>query len=174
MFVFFFFCFTKHARFFNRHGQELQEVRSSDDEMPPTISIKDTKHDVPVKGTACLIIDDSREVMIFCIVEPKETAPTVVSRPRVSLLSSYRQSWKARNHHFVRYTDVKLKDERRPTVTDLANQKHILQKVHGWKVYHLTAQIEEMVLFSFASHFQFMPTFVVDYRHNRSNKSTSV
>jgi len=37
-----------------------------------------------------------------------------------------------------------LKDERRPTVTELANQKHILQKVHGWKVFHLSAQIEEM------------------------------
>jgi histone deacetylase complex subunit SAP130 len=77
--------------------------------------------------------------------EPKEMV-TVLKRPRVSLMSSYRQSWKARNHHFVRYSDVKLKDERRPTVSDLANQKHVMQKVHGWKIYHLSAQIDEMVL----------------------------
>ena len=76
--------------------------------------------------------------------EPKELV-TVLKRPRVSLMSSYRQSWKARNHHFVRYSDVKLKDERRPTVSDLANQKHVMQKVHGWKIYHLSAQIDEMV-----------------------------
>jgi histone deacetylase complex subunit SAP130 len=78
------------------------------------------------------------------LAEPKEAA-AVVKRPRISLISSYRQTWKPRNHHFTRYSDVKLKDERRPTVTDLANQKQIMQKVHGWKVFHLTAQIEEMV-----------------------------
>lgn len=84
-------------------------------------------------------------------VEPKEAA-AVVKRPRVSLISSYRQTWKPRNHHFARYSDVKLKDDRRPTVTDLANQKQIMQKVHGWKVFHLSAQIEEMVC-HFANYF---------------------
>ena len=47
----------------------------------------------------------------------------------------------------MRYSDVKLKDERRPTVTDLANQKQVMKKVHGWKIYHLSAQIEDMVHF---------------------------
>lgn len=28
---------------------------------------------------------------------------------------------------------------------DLANQAHVLQKVNGWKVYHLSAQIEDLV-----------------------------
>lgn len=84
--------------------------------------------------------------IITVSAEVKDTV-TVVKRPRVSLMSSYRQTWKARNQHFTRYSDMKLKDERRPTVTDLANQKHIMQKVHGWKVFHLSAQIEEMVSF---------------------------
>jgi len=89
---------------------------------------------------------------VFAVAaEAKETV-TVVKRPRVSLMSSYRQTWKVRNQHFTRYSDMKLKDERRPTVTELANQKHILQKVHGWKVFHLSAQIEEMVIsFSFSN-----------------------
>ncbi|XP_059351541.1 histone deacetylase complex subunit SAP130-like isoform X2 [Daphnia carinata] len=106
-------------------GQELQEVRSSDEEVHTGVIIKEFKIEPAVK------------------LEPKEAA-AVVKRPRVSLISSYRQTWKPRNHHFTRYSDVKLKDERRPTVTDLANQKQIMQKVHGWKVFHLTAQIEEM------------------------------
>lgn len=106
-------------------GQELQEVRSSDDEVHTGVMLKEFKIEPSVKP------------------EAKE-AVAVVKRPRVSLISSYRQTWKPRNHHFTRYSDVKLKDERRPTVTDLANQKQILQKVHGWKVFHLTAQIEEM------------------------------
>lgn len=27
---------------------------------------------------------------------------------------------------------------------DLANQAHVLQKVNGWKIYHLSAQMEDL------------------------------
>ncbi|XP_058065399.1 mucin-17 [Anopheles bellator] len=75
------------------------------------------------------------------------TKPIVSSSRKtnnVSLLQSYKQTWKAANNHFQRYTDVKQREERRPTVMDIANQSHILQKVNGWKIYHLSAQIEEL------------------------------
>uniref|UniRef100_A0A182M3N0 Histone deacetylase complex subunit SAP130 C-terminal domain-containing protein n=1 Tax=Anopheles culicifacies TaxID=139723 RepID=A0A182M3N0_9DIPT len=62
----------------------------------------------------------------------------------ISLLQSYKQTWKSANNHFQRYTDVKQREERRPTVMDIANQSHILQKVNGWKIYHLSAQIEDL------------------------------
>ncbi|XP_053683297.1 serine-rich adhesin for platelets [Sabethes cyaneus] len=66
-------------------------------------------------------------------------------KPRnVSLLESYKQSWKAANNHFQRYTDVKQREERRPTIVDISNQSHVLQKVNGWKIYHLSAQIEDL------------------------------
>ncbi|XP_052903365.1 serine-rich adhesin for platelets [Anopheles moucheti] len=62
----------------------------------------------------------------------------------ISMLQSYKQTWKSANNHFQRYTDVKQREERRPTVMDIANQSHILQKVNGWKIYHLSAQIEDL------------------------------
>ncbi|KAL0273590.1 UNVERIFIED_CONTAM: hypothetical protein PYX00_006226 [Menopon gallinae] len=68
----------------------------------------------------------------------------VVKRPNISLLHSYKHSWKSRHNHFLRYSDVKPKDERRPTVTDLANQKQVVQKVNGWKIYHLSTQMEDL------------------------------
>lgn len=71
----------------------------------------------------------------------------VVKRPNVSLLHSYKHNWKSRHNHFLRYSDVKPKDERRPTVTDLANQKQVVQKVNGWKIYHLSTQMEDLVSF---------------------------
>ncbi|PRD32158.1 UNVERIFIED_CONTAM: Histone deacetylase complex subunit [Trichonephila clavipes] len=70
---------------------------------------------------------------------------TFYKRPSMSLLSSYRQTWKARLNHFSRYSDVKPKEEKKPTVNELANQKGILQQANGWKVYHLSAQMEEIV-----------------------------
>lgn len=65
-------------------------------------------------------------------------------RPPITLLNSYRHTWKSRHNHFLRYSDVRPK-ERHPTVHDLANQKGVLQKVSGWKVHHLCTQLDEMV-----------------------------
>ena len=59
---------------------------------------------------------------------------------------------------------MRSKDERRPTVNELANQKYkrifsnsksiqfcsygcryVLQKINGWKIYHLAAGMEDIV-----------------------------
>lgn len=47
----------------------------------------------------------------------------------------------------MRPTDVRRKDERRPSVVELASQKMVLQKANGWKIHHLTAQMEDLVNF---------------------------
>lgn len=64
---------------------------------------------------------------------------------------SYKQTWKAANNHFQRYSDVKPREERRPTVMDLANQACVLQKVNGWKIFHLNSQMEDLVWFERAN-----------------------
>lgn len=38
-----------------------------------------------------------------------------------------------------------LTEERRPTVNELANQKGASQKASGWKLYHMAAQMEDLV-----------------------------
>lgn len=72
----------------------------------------------------------------------KEMSLTVKNR---IYLQSYKHSWKSTHNHFQRYSDVKPREERKPTVVDLANQTHVLQKVNGWKIYHLTSQMEDLV-----------------------------
>ncbi|XP_046736475.1 mucin-5AC isoform X1 [Diprion similis] len=75
----------------------------------------------------------------------QQTSVPVRSRPTPSLLGS---SWKnrcdSRLHHYRRPSDVRPREERRPTVAELAQQKHVLQKLNGWKVYHLTTQMEDL------------------------------
>ncbi len=46
---------------------------------------------------------------------------------------------------YLRVPYVYVIDERRPTVNELANQRGVAQKSSGWKLYHLAAQLEEMV-----------------------------
>ncbi len=45
---------------------------------------------------------------------------------------------------------ILIADERRPTVNELSNQKGVLTKASGWKMYHLATQLEEMVSNFFA------------------------
>lgn len=69
-----------------------------------------------------------------------------IKKPRTcTLLEGYKQNWKAASNHFQRYSDVKPREERRPSVMDLANQACVVQKVNGWKVFHLNSQIEDSV-----------------------------
>ncbi|XP_011195438.1 mucin-19 isoform X2 [Zeugodacus cucurbitae] len=78
----------------------------------------------------------------------KENAkPTefTLRRPRnFTLLHTYKQSWKTANNHFQRYSDVKPREERRPTVIDLANQTNVMGKLNGWKIHHLSSQMEDL------------------------------
>ncbi|XP_060516637.1 histone deacetylase complex subunit SAP130 isoform X2 [Cylas formicarius] len=82
--------------------------------------------------------------------EPKDGAPEAVQvstmrKPAsASLLNGYRQTWKATHNHYQRYSDVKPKDERRPTIMDLANQNRVVDKVNGWKIHHLSTQMENL------------------------------
>ncbi|XP_062609717.1 histone deacetylase complex subunit SAP130-like isoform X1 [Saccostrea cucullata] len=65
-------------------------------------------------------------------------------RPNISLMNFYNISWKPRNNHFNRHTEIKPKEERRPTVNELANQRGAAQKASGWKLYHMAAQMEDL------------------------------
>lgn len=50
-------------------------------------------------------------VLIYYIIaeDEKSKCITFYKRPSMSLLSAYRQTWKARHNHFARYSDVKPK-----------------------------------------------------------------
>lgn len=83
---------------------------------------------------------------------PAEDPPTppkivcVIKKPRLSLLSSSQtQLGKTRLNHFEHYSEVKSKEERRPTIGELANQKNTMQKVSGWKIQHMANQMDQVV-----------------------------
>ncbi|PNF25982.1 hypothetical protein B7P43_G06365 [Cryptotermes secundus] len=107
-------------------GNELHEPKFSEDDMEFIVEEKNIKKEVKE-------VSEEYEEKIY-----------IPKRPSISLMNSYRHTWKSRHNHYLRYSDVKPKDERRPTVMDLANQKQVLQKVNGWKIYHLSTQMEDL------------------------------
>jgi len=76
---------------------------------------------------------------------PKPAANYIRDKPHMSLLHSYRHTWKSRHNHFLKQSDVRPREDPRPTVNELANQKYIMQKINGWKIYHLTSQMEDII-----------------------------
>lgn len=100
--------------------------------------------------------------------EPKDGAPdgqvTTVRKPAsASLLNSYRQNWKATHNHYLRHSDVRPKDERRPTIMDLANQYRVQEKVNGWKIHHLSTQMEDLVCVFLLTFIYFNFCFIVGW-----------
>lgn len=69
----------------------------------------------------------------------------VLKKPQASLLQTYNQNWKNNNNHFMRYSDVRAREERRPSVMDLANLPKIAQRVNGWKTHMIASEFEEIV-----------------------------
>ena len=74
------------------------------------------------------------------VPSPQTLAST--RKPRLSLLTTYGSPWKSLQYHFLRYSDVKPKAEKKLTLSELSNEG--LQKKNGWKIHHLATQMEDM------------------------------
>ncbi|KAG8224176.1 hypothetical protein J437_LFUL002298 [Ladona fulva] len=118
-------------------GNELQEPKFSEDEME---FISESKVRKEVKNASTSVpVPSSAPVAISA------PPPVVAKRPTsMSLLNGYRYAWKSRHNHFIRPGDVRPREERRPSIADIAAQRRVLQKLNGWKVHHLSSQMEEL------------------------------
>ncbi|XP_018012092.1 mucin-5AC isoform X2 [Hyalella azteca] len=79
---------------------------------------------------------------------PPESSPEPTyrnKRKHMSLLNSYVRTHLPRINHFVRYSDVEVKKEKKSSVNHLAGQKLAMQRLEGWKVIHVGGQVSELV-----------------------------
>lgn len=82
-------------------------------------------------------------------IDTETAARTVFRRPVMSLLQTAGgkegSSWRATSSHFERYQDVRVKDDRRPNIVDLASQRRITQKVNGWRIHQLSDHTDQLI-----------------------------
>lgn len=69
----------------------------------------------------------------------------LMKRPRISIVANYKINTKAAHNHFQRYSDVKAKEERKPSIQEIASQKGIVQRANGWRIQHIAGQIDELI-----------------------------
>nr|XP_031307053.1 histone deacetylase complex subunit SAP130 isoform X8 [Camelus dromedarius] len=110
---------------------EMMETNSTDDEKSAAKSllVKAEKRKSPPKE----YIDE--EGVRYVPVRP---------RPPITLLRHYRNPWKAAYHHFQRYSDVRVKEEKKAMLQEIANQKGVSCRAQGWKVHLCAAQLLQL------------------------------
>ncbi|NWR75651.1 SP130 deacetylase, partial [Centropus unirufus] len=65
-------------------------------------------------------------------------------RPPITLLRHYRNPWKAAYHHFQRYSDVRVKEEKKAMLQEIANQKGVSCRAQGWPPHLCAAQLLQL------------------------------
>ncbi|XP_077464155.1 histone deacetylase complex subunit SAP130a isoform X1 [Stigmatopora argus] len=65
-------------------------------------------------------------------------------RPPITLLRHYRNPWKSAYHHFQRYSDIRVKEEKKGTLQDMANQRGVACRAQGWKIHLCAAQLRQL------------------------------
>ncbi|XP_073216237.1 histone deacetylase complex subunit SAP130 isoform X9 [Lepidochelys kempii] len=110
---------------------DMMETNSTDDEKSTAKSllVKAEKRKSPPKE----YIDE--EGVRYVPVRP---------RPPITLLRHYRNPWKAAYHHFQRYSDVRVKEEKKAMLQEIANQKGVSCRAQGWKVHLCAAQLLQL------------------------------
>ncbi|XP_047529700.1 serine/threonine-protein kinase WNK1-like isoform X1 [Vanessa atalanta] len=76
---------------------------------------------------------------------PPPAASVTPLPKRPSLSSTYVCGWRSTDRHFTRPADVRRKEPRTRDIVAIASQKHVLTSAEGWKVHHLTAQMDDLV-----------------------------
>ncbi|KAJ8418639.1 hypothetical protein AAFF_G00001380 [Aldrovandia affinis] len=110
---------------------EMVETNSTDEDKACTrpSSISPEKRKSPLKE----YIDE--EGIRYVPVRP---------RPPITLLRHYRNPWKAAYHHFQRYSDIRVKEEKKGTLQDVATQKGVACRAQGYKIRMCAAQLLQL------------------------------
>ncbi|KAK2514403.1 Sap130 [Columba guinea] len=122
---------------------DMMETNSTDDEKSTAKSllVKAEKRKSPPKEYIVMITEFSLDP--FLDEEGVRYVP-VRPRPPITLLRHYRNPWKAAYHHFQRYSDVRVKEEKKAMLQEIANQKGVSCRAQGWKVHLCAAQLLQL------------------------------
>ncbi|XP_028817208.1 histone deacetylase complex subunit SAP130a isoform X2 [Denticeps clupeoides] len=110
---------------------EMMETNSTDEEkaIGRTLGGRSEQHESPPRE----YVDE--EGVRYVPVRP---------RPPITLLRHYRNPWKAAYHHFQRYNDIRVKEEKKCSLQDVANQRGVACRAQGWKIHLCAAQLLQL------------------------------
>lgn len=131
-------------------GSTTESAASSPgpDDEPPSPPRAPSPQDIsPRKKPRKQMLSSSVRHCEFSSVERQRTPPPAPILPlkRPLLSSSFVCGWRATALHFTRPADVRRREPRAAELPAIAAQPNVLTAAQGWKVHHLTAQMDELV-----------------------------
>ncbi|XP_011472693.1 histone deacetylase complex subunit SAP130 isoform X1 [Oryzias latipes] len=121
----------KQQHIISTEESEMVETNSTDEEKAPGR---------PMSGRAERRESPPRE---YVDEEGVRYVP-VKPRPPITLLRHYRNPWKAAYHHFQRYSDIRVKEDKKGTLQEMANQRGVACRAQGWKIHLCAAQLRQL------------------------------
>uniref|UniRef100_A0A3B3BA20 Sin3A-associated protein a n=1 Tax=Oryzias melastigma TaxID=30732 RepID=A0A3B3BA20_ORYME len=121
----------KQQHIISTEESEMVETNSTDEEKAPgrPMSSRAERRESPPRE----YVDE--EGVRYVPVKP---------RPPITLLRHYRNPWKAAYHHFQRYSDIRVKEDKKGTLQDMANQRGVACRAQGWKIHLCAAQLRQL------------------------------
>lgn len=68
------------------------------------------------------------------------------NRSRIAISKCYKTTWKPRNHHYLRYSDIKIKDKAKNNPT-IITQKELYNNLNEWKFHFVISQVKNLIGF---------------------------
>jgi len=115
-----------------RKKPRKQNVVATEDKYGSNVNMEP---DSPVSEEKTVKAEEADEDLKFILMK----------RPRISIVANYKINTKAAHNHFQRYSDVKAKEERKPSIQEIASQKGVVQRANGWRIQHIAGQIDELI-----------------------------
>ncbi|XP_015749091.1 PREDICTED: histone deacetylase complex subunit SAP130-like [Acropora digitifera] len=115
-----------------RKKPRKQNVVATEDKYGSNVNMEP---DSPVSEEKTVKTEEADEDLKFILMK----------RPRISIVANYKINTKAAHNHFQRYSDVKAKEERKPSIQEIASQKGVVQRANGWRIQHIAGQIDELI-----------------------------
>ncbi|XP_045535499.1 dual specificity protein kinase splA [Papilio machaon] len=92
-----------------------------------------------------MLSNEVRQCELTAEDAPPTPPPPANPPKRPQLGSGYVCGWRGTALHFVRPADVRRREPRARDILAIASQRHVLASADGWKVHHLTAQMDDLV-----------------------------
>ncbi|XP_063058057.1 histone deacetylase complex subunit SAP130a isoform X2 [Engraulis encrasicolus] len=121
----------KQQHVISTEESEMMETNSTDEEKggSRTLGSRADRHESPPRE----YVDEEGVRYV-----PKKV------RPPITLLSHYRNPWRAAYHHFQRYSDIRVKEEKKGSLQDMAGQRGVVCRAQGWKLHLCAAQLMQL------------------------------
>jgi hypothetical protein len=133
-----------------------EENENNEDEPASKMAKLNSKEESESADESSACLDDesvkllSKEFSYICKNGFKWAAKSEL-RPQIAITKYYKPTWKAKTNHYVKYSDIKLKDNSsylKPNSGSITHRE-LVENLNEWKFHYVVSQVNNLVSWDF-------------------------